>query len=40
MIFNPPVTVIPLQLPAYHSAIVHGFDREKRLNPAMCVTAK
>ena len=34
MIFYPLVTVIPLQLLAYHSAIVRGFDPDKPRNLA------
>ena len=40
MIFYPPVTVIPLQLPAYHSAIVLGFDPDKPRNLVKSVTVK
>ena len=40
MIFYPLVTVIPLQLLAYHSAIVRGFDPDKPRNLAKSVTVK
>ena len=32
MIFYLPATLIPLQLPAYHSAVVRGFDPNKPRN--------
>ena len=40
MVFYPLVTVIPLQLLAYHSAIVRGFDPDKPRNLAKSVTVK
>ena len=40
MIFYPLVTVIPLQLLAYHSAIVRGLDPDKPRNLAKSVTVK
>ena len=40
MIFYPLVTVIPLQLLAYHSAIVRGYDPDKPRNLAKSVTVK
>lgn len=40
MIFYPLVTVVPLQLLAYHSAIVRGFDPDKPRNLAKSVTVK
>ena len=38
--FQPMVTVVPLQLLAYHSAIVRGFDPDKPRNLAKSVTVK
>ena len=40
MVFYPLVTVVPLQLLAYHSAIVRGFDPDKPRNLAKSVTVK
>jgi glucosamine--fructose-6-phosphate aminotransferase (isomerizing) len=40
MIFYPLVTVVPLQLLAYHSAIVRGLDPDKPRNLAKSVTVK
>jgi glucosamine--fructose-6-phosphate aminotransferase (isomerizing) len=40
MIFYPLVTVVPLQLLAYHSALVRGFDPDKPRNLAKSVTVK
>jgi glucosamine--fructose-6-phosphate aminotransferase (isomerizing) len=39
-VFYPLVTLIPLQLLAYHSAIVRGYDPDKPRNLAKSVTVK
>jgi glutamine---fructose-6-phosphate transaminase (isomerizing) len=37
---RPIVTVIPLQLPAYHIAVARGCDIDKPRNPAKSVTVE